>query len=112
MSAPITERLIQLGRRPVGAPKVMVELTVDDRPVKVPEGTTILGACQQLDIGIPTLCWLETLRPVNVCRGCVVEVKGARVLVPSCSRPVESGMIVYTRSDRVVKTRRMVLEML
>lgn len=90
----------------------MVDLTVDGRPVSVPEGSTILNACQRLGIEVPTLCWLETLKPVNVCRVCVVEVEGARVLVPSCSRTVEPGMQVRTRSDRVNLTRRLVLEML
>ena len=78
----------------------------------MPEGTTILAACATLGITIPTLCFLETLRPVSVCRLCVVEVQGARVLVPSCSRPVEAGMAVWTRSARVVHARRMVLELL
>ena len=64
-------------------------------------------------IEIPTLCYLETLAPVNACRLCVVEVEGARVLVPSCSRAVEPGMNVHTRSERVrALARRMVLEML
>lgn len=90
----------------------MVDLTVDGKPVRVPEGSTILNACQQLGIEIPTLCWLETLTPVNVCRVCVVEVEGARVLVPSCSREVEAGMKVKTRSERVDLTRKLVLEML
>ena len=107
----MTTPLVHLGRR-AGKPKVMVDLTVDGRPVQVPEGTTILGACRQIGIDIPTLCYLETLRPVNVCRVCMVEVDGARVLVPSCSRPVESGMNVRTSSDRVRHTRRMVLEFL
>ena len=103
--------LVQLGR-PSGPPKAMVELTVDGRSVKVPEGTTILGAARTLGIDIPTLCYLETLRPVNVCRVCMVEVDGARVLVPSCSRAVESGMVVRTLSERVRHTRKMVLEFL
>jgi predicted molibdopterin-dependent oxidoreductase YjgC len=90
----------------------MVELTVNGRGVKVPEGTTILGACRALGIDIPTLCFLETLRPVNVCRVCMVEVDGARVLVPSCSRAVEPGMVVHTNSERVRHTRKMVLEFL
>ncbi len=90
----------------------MVDLTVDGRAVRVPEGATILQACRQLGIDVPTLCWLETLTPVNVCRVCVVEVEGARVLVPSCSRQVEPGMRVQTRSGRVNLTRRLVLEML
>ena len=103
--------LVQLSR-PSTTPKPLVGLVVDGRQVTVPEGTTILGACQQLGIDVPTLCWLETLKPVNVCRVCVVEVEGARVLVPSCSRTVESGMVVKTRSERVNLTRKLVLEML
>ncbi|HUX32244.1 MAG TPA: 2Fe-2S iron-sulfur cluster-binding protein, partial [Gemmatimonadaceae bacterium] len=75
-------------------------LSIDGHKVEVPEGTTILAACATLGIEIPTLCFLETLRPVNVCRICVVEVKGARVLVPSCSRAVEPGMEVQTNSPR------------
>jgi predicted molibdopterin-dependent oxidoreductase YjgC len=104
-------QLVQLSR-PSRAPRVMVELTVDGKQVSVPEGATILNACQKLGIEVPTLCWLETLKPVNVCRVCVVEVEGARVLVPSCSRQVEPGMKVKTRGDRVDLTRRLVLEML
>jgi predicted molibdopterin-dependent oxidoreductase YjgC len=104
-------QLVQLSR-PSKAPRVMIELTVDGKQVSVPEGATILNACQKLGIEVPTLCWLETLKPVNVCRVCVVEVEGARVLVPSCSRQVEPGMKVKTRSDRVNLTRKLVLEML
>jgi predicted molibdopterin-dependent oxidoreductase YjgC len=104
-------QLVQLSR-PSTKPRVMVELTVDGTTVSVPEGSTILNACQKLGIEVPTLCWLETLKPVNVCRVCVVEVDGARVLVPSCSRQVEPGMKVKTRSDRVNLTRKLVLEML
>ena len=103
--------IVQLSRRE-RAPKTMVELDVDGQSVSVPAGTSILGACAALGIDIPTLCYLETLRPVNVCRLCVVEVEGARVLVPSCSRVVEAGMKVQTRSDRVRHTRKMVLELL
>ena len=63
-------------------------------------------------IDIPTLCFLETLTPVNVCRVCVVEVSGARVLAPACSRRVEPGMTILTESERVRVSRRMVLELL
>jgi predicted molibdopterin-dependent oxidoreductase YjgC len=80
--------------------------------VTVPAGSTILAACQSAGLSIPTLCFLETLTPVNVCRLCVVEVEGARVLAPSCSRAVEAGMVVKTRSPRVVLARRLVLELL
>ncbi len=89
-----------------------VELTVDGQPVIAPEGTTILQACRARGIEVPTLCYLETLAPVNVCRVCVVEVDGSRALVPSCSRPVAAGMVVRTDSERVRTSRRMVLELL
>jgi predicted molibdopterin-dependent oxidoreductase YjgC len=89
-----------------------VELKIDDETVQVPEGTTIYEACRQRDQEIPTLCYLDTLHPVNVCRVCVVEVEGSRVLVPSCSRKVESGMVVRTNTERVRHSRKMVLEFL
>lgn len=78
----------------------------------VPEGTTILEACRTEGIDTPTLCYLENLTPVNVCRVCVVEVEGSRVLVPACSRKVEPKMSVKTDSERVRLSRRLVLEML
>jgi len=89
-----------------------VELTVDGRTVRVLEGTTILQACKTIGIETPTLCYLENLTPVNVCRVCVVEVEGSRVLVPACSRPVEPGMKVLTNSERVQHSRRLVFELL
>src|SRR5205814_394387 len=103
-------RLYAIDRK--NAKKPQVELTIDAKKVSVPEGTTILGACATIGIEIPTLCFLETLHPVNVCRICVVELEGARVLVPSCSRQVEAGMVVKTRSERVDVSRKLVLEML
>jgi predicted molibdopterin-dependent oxidoreductase YjgC len=111
MTAQATKPFVQI-RRAERAPKKTIELQIDGHVVKVPEGTTILGASRSIGIEIPTLCYLETLRPVNVCRVCMVEVEGSRVLVPSCSRAVEQGMIVRTRNDRVKHTRKMVLELL
>ena len=111
MTEAATIPFVQL-RRPRTVPKANVELTIDGQPVSVPEGTTILGACATLGIEIPTLCYLETLRPVNVCRLCVVEVEGARVLAPGCSRAVEAGMVVHSKSDRVRHSRKVVLELL
>ncbi|HLO34676.1 MAG TPA: 2Fe-2S iron-sulfur cluster-binding protein [Candidatus Deferrimicrobium sp.] len=89
-----------------------VEITIDGAPVSVPAGSTILEACRAEGIDTPTLCYLENLTPVNVCRVCVVEVSGSRVLVPACSRTVEAGMEVQTDSERVRHSRRMVLELL
>src|SRR6266571_1770212 len=96
----------------VGLPKRMVAATIDGREVQMPEGATILDVCRSLDIDTPTLCYLETLTPVNVCRVCVVEVEGSRVLVPACSRPVEPKMVVHTDTERVRLSRRLVLEFL
>jgi predicted molibdopterin-dependent oxidoreductase YjgC len=90
----------------------MTSLTIDGVAVAVREGVTILDACRTIGLSIPTLCYLDTLRPVNVCRLCVVEVEGARVLAPACSRAVENGMVVRTRSPRVMLARRLVLEFL
>jgi predicted molibdopterin-dependent oxidoreductase YjgC len=97
---------------PLAAPRKVVELTVDGRPVRVTEGSTILDACKRAGIETPTLCYGETLTPVNVCRVCVVELEGSRTLVPSCSRKVEEGMVVHTDSPRVRTSRRLVLELL
>jgi predicted molibdopterin-dependent oxidoreductase YjgC len=89
-----------------------VTLTIDGREVAVPAGTTILGALNKLGIDTPTLCYDPALTPVNACRVCVVELKGARVLVPSCSRKAENGMEIFTDTPRVARARRMVLELL
>jgi len=94
------------------APVRMIDLTIDGKPARVPEGATILDACKSLGIDTPTLCFAENLTPVNVCRVCVVELDGARTLVPSCSRRVEPGMKVSTDSERVRTSRKIVLEFL
>lgn len=99
------------GPPPVEAPPP-VEVTIDGQTVAVPAGSTILDAARSLGIDTPTLCYLENLTPVNVCRVCVVEVTGSRVLVPACSRPVEAGMEIATDSERVRHSRRLVLELL
>ena len=89
-----------------------VTLDIDGRTVTVPSGATILDACRSANVDTPTLCYLETLTPVNVCRVCVVELEGSRALVPACSRPAEDGMKVKTDTERVRASRRMVLEFL
>jgi predicted molibdopterin-dependent oxidoreductase YjgC len=97
---------------PREAPRPAVTLQIDGRSVSVPEGSTILDACRAEGIDVPTMCWLENLTPVNVCRVCVVEVAGSRVLAPACSRKVEPGMDVQTESERVKASRKVVLEFL
>jgi predicted molibdopterin-dependent oxidoreductase YjgC len=116
---PLTEIILRPPARPSRPPTAphvetppAVELTIDGVAVSVPAGTTILGACRQQGIDTPTLCYAENLTPVNVCRVCVVEVTGSRVLVPACSRKAEAGMEVQTDSERVRTSRKVVLEFL
>jgi len=89
-----------------------IALTIDGAEVLAPEGTTILDACRRMGVDTPTLCQLDNLTPVNVCRVCVVELEGSRVLVPACSRKVEADMKIRTDSERVRHSRRLVLELL
>ena len=90
----------------------LVTLSVDGEDLTVPKGTTLLEAIRATGTETPTLCTIESLTPVNVCRVCVVELEGSRTLVPSCSRKVEAGMAVLTDSERVRHSRRLVLELL
>lgn len=92
--------------------RLSIELKIDGQVVSVPEGSTILDAAKKLGIETPTLCFLESLTPVNVCRVCVVELEGSRTLVPACSRKVEPNMSIKTDSERVRLSRRLVLEFL
>jgi predicted molibdopterin-dependent oxidoreductase YjgC len=92
--------------------RARVAVTIDGQPVEVEQGATLLDACRAAGKDIPTLCYLETLTPVNACRVCVVELEGARVLAPACSRKAEAGMKVHTNSPRVRTSRKVVLELL
>lgn len=96
----------------LGIPRRLVEFTLDGEQVRAPEGSTILDACTQVGTHIPTLCWGDTLSPVNACRVCMVEVEGSRTLVPSCSRAVDPGMVVTTNGERARHSRKLVLELL
>src|SRR5579864_8558887 len=89
----------------------LVELTIDGGKVSVPEGTTVFDAARLNNIRIPTLCHQQNEVPVGVCRVCVVDV-GGRVLTASCVRPVESGMVVSTTSEKVRNARRTLVELL
>ena len=90
----------------------MVKLTIDNLPVKVKEGTTILKAAETVGIHIPTLCYLEGINEIGACRVCIVEIEGKRQLEASCNTAVEEGMVVYTNSPRVRKARRTVVELI
>ena len=89
-----------------------VQLTIDGRQVSVPEGTSVFDAARMQGIAIPTLCHQQNETPVGVCRVCVVDVEKARVLAASCVRPVENNMVVSTNSERVLRARKTLLEML
>jgi len=87
-------------------------LIIDDRDVSARETETILEAAQEAGLFIPTMCRLEGLSEVGACRLCLVEVKGINKLLPACMTRVEEGMEVHTRSERLDRYRRTILEFL
>ncbi len=89
-----------------------VHLTIDGIPTQAPRDMTILKAAQQIGVEIPTICYHDYCTANALCRICVVEVKGARVLVPACTATVQENMEVNTQSERVRRARRTILEML
>ncbi len=89
-----------------------ITLTIDGREVTVPEGTTILQAAKSVGIEIPVICFHEATTSNGLCRMCVVEVEGWRVLAASCVAQVADRMVVHTKSERVLRSRRTILEML
>ena len=90
----------------------MVKLTINNQPVEVKEGTTILEAAETLNIKIPTLCYLKDFHKIGSCRICVVEVEGAKSLMASCVTPVSEGMVVQTNTDKVRKARKLLFELI
>ena len=105
--------------RPTRVPEAPAEpererfaLEVDGRAVEAERGQTLLEVLRREGIDVPTLCFLETLAPVNACRVCMVELEGARTLVPACSRKAEPGMKIRSESERVRLARKVVYELL
>ncbi len=93
----------------------MIHLTIDDRAIEVPEGRTLLEACREHNIWVPTLCYHPALEPYGACRLCVVEVSkqgGRPRLVASCVYPCEDGAQVRTDSPMVQRSRRVTAELL
>ncbi|HUT32180.1 MAG TPA: NADH-dependent [FeFe] hydrogenase, group A6 [Planctomycetota bacterium] len=90
----------------------MPTLTIDNIPVDVSNGATILDAARKVGIRIPTLCYLEGVQAIGACRVCLVEVEGAKTLIASCVMPVADGMKVQTNTRRVRDARRMVVELI
>ncbi len=92
----------------------MITLTIDNKKVEVEEGSTILEAAEKLGIKIPTLCHHKSLKPYGACRVCLVEITGPHgsVIQASCVYPAQEGLVVRTDTERVLKTRRIMLELL
>ena len=90
----------------------MVTLTIDNKQVTVPEGTSILDAAKKLGIDIPHLCYLKDINRIAACRVCCVEVEGERAMVTACNSFVKEGMVVHTNSPRARATRRTNVELI
>ena len=92
-----------------------VTLRIDDKEVRAKEGATILDVARKMGIDIPTLCYSSALEPFGACRLCSVEIvdkRGRKRIVTSCNYPVEEGLTVYTKSEKVLKTRKLLIELL
>lgn len=89
-----------------------MKITINDVEISGLENITILEAANQQGIEIPTLCHSPNLAPIGVCRVCVVEVQGRPKLVGACHTPIEEGMVIYTQSPKVLKARKVNVELL
>ncbi len=89
-----------------------ITLTIDGETVSVPRDASILQVMEALENPAPVICYHEATTPEGLCRQCVVEVEGWRVLAPSCVTQVSAGMVIHTESERVIRARRTILEML
>ncbi len=91
-----------------------ISINIDGKSIDARKGATILETAIDVGIQIPHLCYNENLKPYGACRLCMVEItkNGRRKLVASCEYPVEEGLVVETGSEKVIKIRRMILELL
>ena len=90
----------------------MIKITIDGIELSVAENQTVLEAAREAGIEIPTLCYLKDVNEIGACKMCVVEVEGRDHLVTSCTTKVQDGMVVTTNSERVIKSRKQVLNMI
>ncbi|MGN1188202.1 MAG: 2Fe-2S iron-sulfur cluster-binding protein, partial [Lachnospiraceae bacterium] len=90
----------------------MVNLTINNRRVCVPEGTTIMNAAASIGINIPHLCYLKDINEIAACRVCVVELKGKDKLITACNNKVEEGMEIFTNSPKVREIRKMNVQLI
>ena len=96
---------------PIRTGAAEVTLTVDGRMVSVPQGTSVMAAAALIDNPIPKLCATDSLEPFGSCRLCLVEIEGRKGTPASCTTPVEEGMVVHTRTPRLERLRRGVMEL-
>ena len=89
-----------------------IQLTIDGQEVQVPAGCTLMEAARVIGVDVPVICYHELTTPEGICRQCVVEVDDRRVLQPACVTEAQPGMVVHTSSERVIRARRTILEML
>ena len=89
-----------------------MQIIVNNMPIEARPGETILSALKRAGLSVPTLCHMEGLFPSGACRMCVVEVEGQRNLAPSCAFPVADGMKIHTHSQRVMRARKTIIELL
>jgi NADH dehydrogenase/NADH:ubiquinone oxidoreductase subunit G len=91
-----------------------IRVKIDGNEVLAAEGMTVLDAARGAGVSIPTLCHHDDLQPYGGCRLCLVEAEsdGGRAIVASCVHPVEDGLVVHTRSDKIDRIRRSILELL
>lgn len=90
----------------------MVNLTIDDKVISVPEGTTIMEAAKSSKIPIPKLCYLKGINEIAACRVCVVELEGMDKLITSCNNVVKEGMVIHTNSPKVRVDRRKTIQLI
>ena len=90
----------------------MVNLTIDNKAISVPAGTTIMEAAEANGIRIPRLCYLKEINEIGACRVCVVEMEGKEKLITSCNNIVEDGMVLYTNSPKVRMNRKNTVNLL
>jgi predicted molibdopterin-dependent oxidoreductase YjgC len=90
----------------------MITLTIDNKKIEMPKGSTVLEAAKELKIDIPTLCYDARMKPHGACRLCIVEIEGMRRPVTSCTTPAENGMVVRTTSKHLERLRKTTVELL
>lgn len=91
---------------------LVITLNINGQDVSAPAGVSLLEACRQNGVDLPTLCHLDGLTSIGACRLCLVQVEGARRLMPACTTEAMEGMVVQTHTDQLMEYRKMLLELL